>query len=159
MEPIDPSNKYRPNVAAIVINAEGLILACSRSDFPECWQVPQGGLEAGETAEEGLRRELHEEIGVTSIEIIGEIPFLIRYDWPEEIRKNQGGYIGQEQHYFLVRLLNENEIRFDAHDEQEFSAVEWVTVDVFLSRLHHASFKKAVIEKAVNYFKQQGLLR
>lgn len=159
MDQIAPQKKYRPNVAAIVANSAGLILACSRSDFPECWQVPQGGLEADESPEEGLRRELQEEIGVSSIEIIAKVPHLIRYDWPEEIQKKKGDHIGQEQHYFLVRLLNENEIRFDSHEEVEFSAAEWVTTDVFLSRLKHASFKKAAIEEAINYFKSQGLLR
>ena len=158
MDQLIHSKKYRPNVAAIVINANGLILACSRSDFPECWQLPQGGIEPGETPEQALRRELQEEIGVSSIEIIAKLPHLIRYDWPEEIRKNKNDFYGQEQHYFLVRLLDESEIRLDTHEELEFSSTEWLTSKTFLSRLTTASFKKAAIEEAINHFIDQKLL-
>jgi putative (di)nucleoside polyphosphate hydrolase len=36
---------YRPNVAAILQRADGRVLIGQRSDFPESWQLPQGGLD------------------------------------------------------------------------------------------------------------------
>ena len=53
---------YRQNVAIVVVNREGLILACRRSDAYQAWQLPQGGIEAGEEPEEAMWRELEEEI-------------------------------------------------------------------------------------------------
>lgn len=155
----EDQNKYRANVAAIVINNQGLILACERSDISGCWQVPQGGLDPWETPEEGIKRELFEEIGVESIEIIGKVPYLIRYEWKKELILKQDGLVGQEQQYFLVRLLDENEIRLDGHEEMEFCAFEWLTTDEFLSRLTNTLFKKAAIEEAISYFRHQKLIK
>jgi putative (di)nucleoside polyphosphate hydrolase len=56
--------KYRPNVAAIIRRPDGRVLICRRSDYPESWQFPQGGVDEGETLEQALTRELWEEIGI-----------------------------------------------------------------------------------------------
>lgn len=52
----------------ILIDAEGRFLLTSRPDgkvYAGYWEFPGGKLEAGETVEEALRRELHEELGIT----------------------------------------------------------------------------------------------
>ena len=56
--------KYRTNVAAILRNAKKEILICERFGMPGAWQFPQGGIDAKETPEQALARELWEEIGV-----------------------------------------------------------------------------------------------
>jgi 8-oxo-dGTP pyrophosphatase MutT (NUDIX family) len=56
--------RYRPNVAAVLQRADGFILLGQRSDYPECWQLPQGGVDDDESPEEAVRREIREETGI-----------------------------------------------------------------------------------------------
>ena len=56
------------HVACALIEHEGLVLAAQRSSvmsLPLKWEFPGGKLEADESAEECLQRELVEEMGVT----------------------------------------------------------------------------------------------
>jgi mutator protein MutT len=57
-------------VVAGLIEAEGKILVCQRrrgDSFELMWEFPGGKLRAGETAVEGLARELREELGVAAL--------------------------------------------------------------------------------------------
>lgn len=52
----------------VLIDGEGRFLLTSRPEgkvYAGYWEFPGGKLEAGETVEEALRRELHEELGIT----------------------------------------------------------------------------------------------
>ena len=70
--------KLRPNVAAIILSskypAKCEDFIASRTDIPNAWQFPQGGIDEGENTKEALLRELEEEIGTKDIEIIAEYP-------------------------------------------------------------------------------------
>jgi 8-oxo-dGTP diphosphatase len=62
------SPKKHVHVACALIERDGLVLAAQRSavmNLPLKWEFPGGKLEAGESAEECLQRELVEELGVT----------------------------------------------------------------------------------------------
>ena len=65
--------EYRRNVAIVVVNHAGLVLACHRSDSTGIWQIPQGGIEEGESDEEAMHRELEEEIGTSDVDILGKL--------------------------------------------------------------------------------------
>ena len=121
----EPASVYRPNVAAILMNDAGRILVGERVNVPNSWQFPQGGLEVGETPEQGLAREMREELSLESADYeIGERRGLYRYLFaPGQTKK---GYWGQEQTYFRLRLLGP-ESRVDAATEHpEFRALRWV---------------------------------
>lgn len=124
--------EYRKNVAVFVLNDEGLILACERSDVEGAWQLPQGGIEEGESATDAMYRELHEEIGCRDVEILHQLDEVIRYDWPPHLREK--GFAGQEQVYFLVRLNAAAVIDVEAAESGEFRSVEWVNAREFSSR-------------------------
>ena len=52
----------------VLLDADGRFLLTSRPEgkvYAGYWEYPGGKLEAGETVEEALRRELHEELGIT----------------------------------------------------------------------------------------------
>ena len=143
------NKKYRENVAAFVVNDDGLILACHRSDRRGAWQLPQGGVDKGETPEDTLFRELKEEIGTDQIEIIDTLPQTIYYEWPKRVQKRKG-YRGQEQFYFLVKLKPGAEIVLDSYKNPEFDAVEWCSPNDFLNRID--GFKKDAYSKALGQF-------
>lgn len=149
---------YRENVAIIVSNSEGKVLLCARADTPELeWQFPQGGIDKGETALEAAYRELSEETGITEVELIKEMPDGIKYNFPDAVkikfRKNGNLNVGQNQHYILFQLKNDNaKIDFLTHlEEVEFKAYRWADIDEAPKEIVY--FKKEAYQKAVDYFK------
>lgn len=124
---------YRPNVAFILKREPGEILICERSDWPGCWQFPQGGKKASETTLEALHREVLEELSLLPEDykiIENKGPY--RYLFSDGRTKN--GFHGQEQTYFLANLLAlESKLRFEG-DSPEFQAYRWIhPVDYDLS--------------------------
>lgn len=144
--------RYRPNVAIVVVNKKGQILACRRSDRYKIWQFPQGGIEKEETEEEAMWRELEEELGTTEAKLIGRLPKTLCYDWPEHLHRK--GYCGQEQTYFLVRLKKKAVINLEAHDPPEFDKCEWVSSSSFLERIEgfKAETYRAALEELMELF-------
>lgn len=122
---------YRPNVAAILQNHDGLVLIGQRSDYRENWQFPQGGVDRSECLEDAVRREVLEEIALAPsfYEIIEQRgPY--RYDFPKG--KDARGFCGQEQTYFLCRLREKSLPVLDLHQScGEFVALRWVAVKDF----------------------------
>lgn len=146
---------YRPNVAALIVNREGLLLVCERAGNPGAWQFPQGGIDPGETAEQAVQREVGEEVGYAP----GDYDILdargnYRYDYPPDVldavrRKRGEPYVGQEQTYFLCRL------RPDAGepvlDGREFGRHAWIGPQDF--RLDWLpAFKRSVYRDVLSDF-------
>jgi len=117
--------RFRPNVAGIIQAPDGRLLICERVEPPGAWQFPQGGVDPGETYEEAFQREMEEEIGLkpedyTIIDRNG--PYRYRFEGGRLKR----GYHGQEQHYFLARLVSP-QARIDIHTEHpEFRDFRWI---------------------------------
>jgi putative (di)nucleoside polyphosphate hydrolase len=129
---------FRANVVAIVRNESGHVMAFERSDLPGEWQLPQGGIDDGETPREAAWRELEEETGLTidDVELIGEFPEWTAYEWPKGARKN--GRIGQTQRWFTFQIKNDGvEPRPDG---LEFRAWKWVTIDWLVE--HAVDFRR-----------------
>jgi putative (di)nucleoside polyphosphate hydrolase len=125
---------YRPNVGAVLFNAAGQIFVARRADFPNAegpaggWQLPQGGIDAGEDPRGAVLRELAEEIGTDRAEIIGEYPDWLTYDLPAHlIGVALGGkWRGQRQRWFALRFTGvDSDIRLDADPHPEFDAWRW----------------------------------
>lgn len=126
---------YRPNVAALMTNEEGNLLICERASIPGAWQFPQGGVDKGETMEEGLFREVAEEIGLLPhhYEVL-EKRDGYRYLYPPDVRarkiKKHGSH-GQEQTYFLCRL-KPGAPPINVHQSPpEFSGYRWIHPEEF----------------------------
>jgi len=93
------------------------------------WQMPQGGMDPGESVESTAIRELFEETGITSIKIlqVGEKNYF--YDIPPVLSQKvwDGKYIGQCQRWVLMQFLGEDsEINLETHEIQEFDAWCWI---------------------------------
>lgn len=150
---------YRPNVAMILVSEnypeKKEIFIAQRNDLTDIWQFPQGGIDNGEEVKEALFREMEEEIGTDSAEIIAEYPEWISYDFPEKIAKKMKPYKGQTQRYFLLKLGKDAKIDL-ATKHPEFINYKFVDVENVLDYTAH--FKKPVYETVLNYFKKEGLL-
>jgi putative (di)nucleoside polyphosphate hydrolase len=126
---------YRPAVGIMLLNRAGLAFVGRRIDMPAglaAWQMPQGGIDPGETPRQAAVRELAEEVGTAKAEILRESRAWLHYDLPEELRQRFGGlwtgrFRGQRQKWFAMRFQGEDaDIDPGAAEHPEFDAWEWV---------------------------------
>lgn len=124
------SEGFRANVGIILCNGEGKLLLAGRVGS-KGWQFPQGGMMQGETSEQAMYRELHEEVGLTEadVEILGTTSDWLRYRLPKKFvrRHSMPLCIGQKQRWFILRLTStEDRVRFDRSETPEFDRWRWV---------------------------------
>jgi len=144
--------EYRPNVVGVFINDLGKILAGERTDTPGAWQLPQGGIEPGESALSALYREMREEIGCDHFAILNQSSRAIVYRFPDELIAGiTSKYIGQSQTWFLLKF-NDNYGPNITNTDGEFRAFTWLTMDELIQSVVY--WKK---EAYVNGFKSIGL--
>ncbi len=123
---------YRPAVGIMLLDRAGKIFVGRRIDMPAglaAWQMPQGGIDPGETPRQAALRELKEEVGTDNAEILGESRRWLHYDLPPEIAGGMWGgrYRGQRQKWFAMRFTGEDsDIDPAATEHPEFDAWEWV---------------------------------
>lgn len=127
------SQSYRPGVGMMLVNQAGLVLVGQRSDSPNlaAWQMPQGGIDEGESPQDAALRELYEEIGVPAqlAQILAESRHWYDYELPPDLAaKLWGGkFRGQSQKWFCLRFLGQDcDINLNAMPHAEFSAWQWV---------------------------------
>lgn len=146
---------YRPCAGVMLLNRDGKVFVGQRIDTSvEAWQMPQGGIDEGEDAEEAALRELGEEIGVTpdKVALIAVAPHALFYDLPPELigKVWKGKWRGQRQRWFLYRFLGEDRDIDIATRHPEFNAWRWID-PADLPRLI-VPFKKALYEQVLAAF-------
>jgi putative (di)nucleoside polyphosphate hydrolase len=120
---------YRPGVGVMLLDAANRVFVGRRIDIAgNNWQMPQGGIDKGETPRQAALRELKEEVGTDKAEIIAESTRWLSYEVPADITRRlwRGRYRGQRQKWFAMRFLGRDEdIDLMTH-HPEFDAWEWV---------------------------------
>ena len=120
---------YRRGVGVMLVNERGLVFVAERLNMAGAWQMPQGGIDAGETPAAAALRELKEEIGTDKAEILAESREWLSYELPDAVRGRVWGgrYGGQRQKWFLCRFAGRDEdIDLDHHHHPEFARWRWV---------------------------------
>jgi putative (di)nucleoside polyphosphate hydrolase len=124
-----PARYFRAGVGAVVLDPRGRVLILERSDRPDAWQFPQGGLDEGETPLAAARREVHEETGIAprALRLLGAYPDLLAYELPVKAQSDRTG-IGQVQYwfYFETRAVD---APITELPPGEFRAAKWTTFD------------------------------
>lgn len=123
----------RVGVVAAVRRSDGLLLAFERSDLSGEWQLPQGGIERGETCEQAAWRELHEETGLdaSQVELVEEYEGWTAYLWPESMRR--GDRLGQAHRWFFFEPIVDP--LTPSPDGSEFSGWTWMKPTSLIERV------------------------
>jgi len=142
---------FRPNVGIVLLNPKNQVFWGKRIRT-HSWQFPQGGINYGETPEQAMFRELHEEVGLTPdhVRIVARTRDWLRYEVPMHFirRDARGHYRGQKQIWFLLQLTGRDcDMNLRATDHPEFDAWRWneywIPLDVVIE------FKRDVYQMAL----------
>ncbi|UFS56299.1 RNA pyrophosphohydrolase [Comamonadaceae bacterium M7527] len=142
---------FRPNVGIILLNQKNQVFWGKRIRT-HSWQFPQGGIDRGESPEQAMFRELHEEVGLLPehVSIVARTRDWLRYEVPDRFirRESRGHYKGQKQIWYLLRLTGrDGDLNLRATNHPEFDAWRWndywVPLDVVVA------FKRGVYEMAL----------
>ncbi|WP_311221724.1 MULTISPECIES: RNA pyrophosphohydrolase [unclassified Acidovorax] len=142
---------FRPNVGIILLNQKNQVFWGKRIRT-HSWQFPQGGIDRGETPEQAMFRELHEEVGLhpLHVRVVARTRDWLRYEVPDRyIRRDaRGHYKGQKQIWYLLQLVGHDwDLNLRATNHPEFDAWRWndywVPLDVVVE------FKRGVYEMAL----------
>ena len=125
---------YRAGVGILLLSGEGKVFVGRRIDMPQGlapWQMPQGGIDPGETPRQAALRELQEEIGTDKADILAESQVWRHYDVPPEVagRMWGGRFRGQRQKWFAMRFTGTDADIDPATEHPEFDAWQWVVPD------------------------------
>jgi 8-oxo-dGTP pyrophosphatase MutT (NUDIX family) len=157
---IGETMNYRQGISAFIINdKKEFILVCGVSDRTY-WKIPAGGIEGNETQEEGLYREMNEELGLekSDFAIITKSKFVDRFNWPkdlceEKFKKNGYWLDGQERAIFICQLTNPSfKLKLQ---KEEVSDAKWFNkenYEKFISIPNQLETMKKVIEEFKEYF-------
>jgi putative (di)nucleoside polyphosphate hydrolase len=130
---------FRPNVGIILLNQKNQVFWGKRIRT-HSWQFPQGGIDRGESPEQAMFRELHEEVGLLAehVRIVARTRDWLRYEVPDRyIRRDaRGHYKGQKQIWYLLQLTGQDHhLNLRATDHPEFDAWRWNDNEMALTEL------------------------
>ena len=114
-------------VAAIIIK-DGQVFATQRGygDFQGWWEFPGGKIEAGESPQDALKREISEELDAEIS--VGELMQTVEWDYPD---------FHLTMHCFISRLVSES-LRLNEHEaatwltHETLRSVKWLPADEIL---------------------------
>ena len=134
-------------VVAAIIRKEDKIFATQRGygDFKDWWEFPGGKMEAGETPEEALKREIREELS-TEI-MVDEFICTVEYDYPN---------FHLTMHCFLCSLLTES-LHLNEHEaarwltKNDWESVKWLPADMIVIE----KLRDFIVENKLTKLKQK----
>ena len=145
----------RTGVGIVVLNSKNQVFVGKRRDNPtDKWQMPQGGVDPGETLEKAMKRELEEETSIKSIKVLKVLDYWLEYELPPSLLGIiwKGKYRGQKQKWFIVKFIgNEDEINLKTKNP-EFVEWKWIFPDELPTVI--VNFKKDMYIELLKSIKQ-----
>ncbi len=148
---------YRPAAGICLFNKGGKVFLGKRKKArgPYIWQMPQGGIDDGETSYQAAIRELYEETGVSQDLIIplAHIENWLHYEFPPHLTGSRmtKSWRGQKQKWFAFRYTGtDNQIDLSVHNDIEFSDWRWGTLALAVKLI--VPFKRSVYEQVQHNF-------
>ncbi|MBM85175.1 MAG: RNA pyrophosphohydrolase [Rhodospirillaceae bacterium] len=145
---------YRPCVGILLFNHLGEVFVGRRNDVSgRAWQMPQGGIDVNEDPRNAAIRELYEETGVRTVEIVAESGEWLTYNYPPDIARLSFAkkFRGQCQKWFAMRFLG-SEAEIDlGFSHAEFDAWKWVDIECLPALI--VDFKRPVYTAVVAEFR------
>lgn len=150
-----PDYLYRSGVGIVIINKKKKIFVGKRIDnHSDSWQMPQGGIDAGESEDEAMVRELKEETGICAkdIKIISRSEQHHYYNLPYKLQKKfwGGKYLGQKQRWYLIEYIGEDSAINVKTEDPEFSEWKWIEKEDIVNEI--VSFKRELYENIISEF-------
>lgn len=145
---------YRRGVGIVLLNRAAQVFVARRIDTPhEAWQMPQGGIDKGESPKQAALRELREETGTGNARILAKSRDWVRYDLPPDLvpRVWRGRYRGQKQRWFAMRFEGADTEIDIATDHPEFSSWRWAEFEELPGLI--VDFKRPLYEAVVAEFR------
>jgi putative (di)nucleoside polyphosphate hydrolase len=148
----------RNGVGIVVLNDERKVFVAKRIDNPRnFWQMPQGGVDKGESLLEAAYRELKEETNITKVKLIKEIEGTLTYELPSHLLGKiwKGKYKGQKQKWFLMKFLGSDSDINIKTENPEFIEWKWIDLEKITEvvvdfKLHVYKELKEKINKIIN---------
>lgn len=143
---------YRAGVGVVLVNARGLVFSGRRRDNRDHpWQMPQGGLQEGETPRQAVLREVREELGTSAVSILDFLPDWLYYDYPApDSSKRAKLFRGQRHVWYLLRFDGEDSDIDIGGKNGEFSDWRWSSPSEIIDEA--VSFKQSPYRQVMGYF-------
>lgn len=163
--PVAHDMPYRMSAAVMLFNGDGRVWTGRRlpkwsgDSAAHIWQMPQGGIDRGEAPVDAAVRELEEETGIRSVDVLAEMPGWLTYDLPAHLIgvALKGRYRGQRQKWFAMRFWgDDSEIDIGPRNgkKAEFDRWAWRSPDQLPQLI--VPFKRAVYETVISEFARFG---
>ena len=113
------------------------------------WQLPQGGVEAGETIEQAALRELMEEAGVSAVKMRGKCTEVYKYDFPPSFRRFRPDHVcGQEIEYVFALAAHDTKVKVDNVEIDGHLWADPAQLHLYIHRKEYLDFVTDLIKKA-----------